>query len=64
MLRFQSRHQLFPEVFRELDEYVQRKVNFSYCTAIVTVFEFTPPMEIMTGTLGPVADVAGTCAFT
>jgi type III restriction enzyme len=29
VLRFQSRHQLFPQVFRYVDEYVQRKVNFN-----------------------------------
>jgi hypothetical protein len=31
---------------------------------MVTVFDVTPPMEITTGTLDPVADPAGTCAFT
>ena len=31
---------------------------------MVTVFDCTPPMEIVTGTAGPEADVAGTCAFT
>jgi type III restriction enzyme len=29
VLRFQSRHQLFPQVFRYVDEYVRRKVNFN-----------------------------------
>lgn len=29
VLRFQSRHQLFPQVFRYVDEYVQRKVNLN-----------------------------------
>jgi type III restriction enzyme len=29
VLRFQSRHQLFPQVFGYVDEYVHRKVNFS-----------------------------------
>lgn len=29
VLRFQSRHQLFPQVFRYVDEYVQRKVDFN-----------------------------------
>jgi hypothetical protein len=35
-----------------------------YCTAMVTVFDVTPPMEITTGTADSVADPAGTCAFT
>jgi type III restriction enzyme len=29
VLRFQSRHQLFPQVFRYVDEYTRRKVNFN-----------------------------------
>jgi type III restriction enzyme len=29
VLRFQSRHQLFPQVFRYVNEYVGRKVNFN-----------------------------------
>jgi type III restriction enzyme len=29
VLRFQSRHQLFPQVFRYVDEYVRRKVDFN-----------------------------------
>jgi type III restriction enzyme len=29
VLRLQSRHQLFPQVFRSVDEYVQRKVNLN-----------------------------------
>jgi type III restriction enzyme len=29
VLRLQSRHQLFPQVFRYVDEYVERKVNFN-----------------------------------
>jgi type III restriction enzyme len=31
VLAFQSRHQLFPQVFRYVDEYVLRKVNFQNC---------------------------------
>src|ERR1019366_1919574 len=34
------------------------------CAAIVTVFDVTPPIEIVTGTALPVLDVEGTCAFT
>ena len=29
VLRFQSRQQLFPQMFRYVDEYVKRKVNFN-----------------------------------
>jgi type III restriction enzyme len=29
VMRLQSRHQLFPQVYRFVDEYVQRKVNFN-----------------------------------
>ncbi len=29
VLRFQSRHQLFPQVFRYVDEYTRRKVHFN-----------------------------------
>lgn len=31
VLALQSRHQLFPQVFRYVDEYVRRKVNFQNC---------------------------------
>jgi type III restriction enzyme len=31
VLRLQSRHQLFPQVYRIVDEYVRRKVNFQNC---------------------------------
>ncbi len=31
VLALQSRHQLFPQVFRYVNEYVQRKVNFQNC---------------------------------
>jgi type III restriction enzyme len=31
VLALQSRHQLFPQVFRLVDEYVQRKVDFNGC---------------------------------
>lgn len=31
VLALQSRHQLFPQVFRYVDEYVRRKVNFNAC---------------------------------
>jgi len=31
VLALQSRHQLFPQVFRFVDEYVRRKVNFQNC---------------------------------
>jgi type III restriction enzyme len=31
VLALQSRHQLFPQVFRYVDEYVRRKVNFNGC---------------------------------
>ena len=31
VLLFQSRHQLFPQVFRYVDEYVRRKVNLQRC---------------------------------
>jgi hypothetical protein len=31
---------------------------------MVTVFDFALPIEITTGTADPVADPAGTCAFT
>ena len=31
VLALQSRHQLFPQVFRYVDEYVRRKVNFQGC---------------------------------
>lgn len=31
VLGLQSRHQLFPQVFRYVDEYVRRKVNFNGC---------------------------------
>jgi len=31
VLALQSRHQLFPQVFRCVDEYVRRKVNFQNC---------------------------------
>ena len=36
----------------------------AYCTATVTVFEVTPPMEIVTGTALPAATSAGTRALT
>src|SRR5712692_10346331 len=35
-----------------------------YCTAIVTVFDITPPIDITTGTALPLAEAAGTLAFT
>ena len=31
VLALQSRHQLFPQVFRYVDDYVRRKVNFQDC---------------------------------
>jgi type III restriction enzyme len=31
VLALQSRHQLFPQVFRHVDQYVRRKVNFQNC---------------------------------
>jgi type III restriction enzyme len=31
VLRLQSRHQLFPQVYRYVEEYVERKVDFQFC---------------------------------
>ena len=40
------------------------RVSLAYWTAIVTVFEVTPPKEITTGTTLLGVSPAGTCAFT
>jgi hypothetical protein len=40
------------------------RMDISYCTAIVTVFDDTPSILRLNGTAGPGVIVAGTSAFT
>jgi hypothetical protein len=40
------------------------RMDISYCTAIVTVFDDTPSIPRLNGTAGPGVIVAGTSAFT
>ena len=41
VLALQSRHQLFPQVFRYVDQYVRRKVKFQNCNACELGLEST-----------------------